>query len=114
MDMQAKRLFNRKLWRWYFILVIANLLDLAFTYFGLSHGIFSEANPLVRSHLFTLWPVAVKIGGLGLLALGIGAVLQSTLRRQRFVLRAVRLTTGVYAAVIVLHVLYLLTVIAAV
>ncbi len=110
MDGHAKLLFNRKLWRWYVALVIANVLDLAFTYFGLSHGFFYEANPLVASYIFTVWPLVVKFGGLALLALGIAAALRTTVRRQQRVLQVIRVTTGVYGVVIVLHVIYLLTV----
>ncbi len=112
--MPGTRLFNRQLWLWYFLLLIANELDLVFTYFGLSRGLFLEANPLVRPLLFTLWPVVVKFGGLALLAPCIAAVLRTTLWRQRLVLGMVQIATWVYGIVLLMHLLYLLTAIASV
>ena len=112
LDSHAKQLFTDKLWRWYTLLVIANMLDLVFTYFGLSHGFFYEANPIAQAHLYTLWPLAVKAGGLTLLAVGIYAALRTTRRprqRQLLAFGAVLLTMSVYGVVVVLHVVYLLS-----
>src|SRR2546426_3777467 len=41
--MDARHL-TRELWRWYILLLIANELDLAYTYVGLSRGAFLEGN----------------------------------------------------------------------
>ncbi len=111
-ETQTKLRFTDNVWRLYSLLVIANLLDLVFTYFGLGRGFFQEANPIAQAHLYTLWPLSMKAGGLTLLALGIYAALRTTRRsRQRRLLAfgAVALTVGVYGIVVVLHVVYLLT-----
>lgn len=111
MDLAAKLTFARHLWRWYSLLVIANLLDLVFTYFGLSHGFFHEGNPIVAAQLYTFWPMGIKAGGLALLALGIVAVLRTTRRprqRQMLAFKVVVATVGIYGFVIFLHVVYFL------
>lgn len=99
---------NRELWRWYILLFIANELDLVYTYFGLSRGVFQEANPLLRPHLFTLWPIMLKVVGLAGLALGIVAALQAGVKYQQRLLRVLRATTTVYVAILVMHLVYLL------
>ncbi len=112
MEIHAKQLFTSKLWRLYALLVIANMLDLVFTYFGLSHGFFQEANPIAQARLYTMWPMVMKAGGLSLLAVGIYAALRTTRRprqRQLLALGAVLLTVSIYGVVVVLHVVYLLT-----
>lgn len=106
--MDARRL-SRELWRWYILLLIANELDLVYTYFGLSRGVFLEWNPWLRPHLLTWWPIGVKVACLAALAVGIIAVLRAGLAGQQRVLRALRTATGVYAGVLVLHIVYLLT-----
>ncbi len=111
-EIHAKQLFTSKLWRLYALLVIANMLDLVFTYFGLSHGFFQEANPIAQARLYTMWPMVMKAGGLSLLAVGIYAALRTTRRprqRQLLALGAVLLTVSIYGVVVVLHVVYLLT-----
>jgi hypothetical protein len=107
--MQAKTLLHRELWRWYILLLVANELDLVFTYLGLSRGTFLEANPLVAPHLYTLWPLAMKLTALGGLALGIFAAVRANHRRLGYVLEAVRFATAVYAVILVAHVLNMLT-----
>ena len=107
--MQAKDLLSQELWRWYILLVIANELDLIFTYFGLSRGMFLEANPLVAPHLYTWWPVAMKIFPLAGLALGIFAAVRTGHHRLRHALGAIRLTTAIYTVIIVLHLLNFVT-----
>lgn len=107
--METGRLLNRELWRWYILLVIANELDLVYTYFGLSHGRFLEANPIIRPHLYTWWPIAMKAAGLAGLALAVALVLQMSLPRQRRVLEVLRLVTAVYVVVLVMHVVNMLT-----
>lgn len=111
-EIHPKQLLTSKLWRLYALLVIANMLDLVFTYFGLSHGFFQEANPFAQARLYTMWPMAMKAGGLSLLAVGIYAALRTTRRprqRQLLALGAVLLTVSIYGVVVVLHVVYLLT-----
>ncbi len=102
------RVLSRELWRWYILLLIANELDLAYTYFGLSRGAFLEGNPWMEPYLLTWWPIGVKAVCLAGLAVGIIAVLSAGLVRQQRVLRALRAATAVYAAVLVLHVVNLL------
>lgn len=99
---------SRELWRWYILLLIANELDLVFTYFGLSQGTFMEANPLVRPHLYTWWPLLMKLAPLAGLALGVYAVLGHGHHLQRRVLGALRLATAIYTIVLVMHVLHVL------
>lgn len=100
---------NRTLWRWYILLLVANYLDLAFTYMGLSQGTFFEANPLVRPHLYTWWPVLMKAAPLAGLALGVYAVLSHAQHLQPRVLSALRFATAVYTIVLALHVLHVLS-----
>lgn len=107
--MTAGRALSRELWRWYILLLIANELDLAYTYFGLSRGAFLEGNPWMEPFLLTWWPIGVKAVCLAALAVGIVAVLSTGLVRQERVLRALRAATVVYAAVLVLHLYNLLT-----
>ncbi|HEY3248361.1 MAG TPA: DUF5658 family protein [bacterium] len=99
---------NRQLWRWYLLLVIANELDLVYTYFGLGRGFFAEANPLVQPYLLTLWPIAQKILPLLGLAIGVMAVARSTDRRQERMLTVLQAVTAVYAVVAFMHVVNLL------
>lgn len=103
------RVLARELWRSYIVLLIANELDLAYTYFGLSRGGFLEWNPWLRPHLLTWWPIGVKVGCLAALGVGIFVILSAGLPRQQRVLRAMRVATAVYAGVLVLHVVNLLT-----
>lgn len=107
--MQTRTLPNRTLWRWYILLFIANYLDLAFTYMGLSRGNFFEANPLVRPHLYTWWPILMKLAPLAGLALGVYAVLSHAQHLQFRVLGALRLATAIYTLVLALHVLHVLS-----
>ncbi len=104
--MDARHL-TRELWRWYILLLIANELDLAYTYVGLSRGAFLEGNPWLGPLLLTWWPIIVKVICLAGLALGILVILEAGLPRQRRVLRVLRMATTIYTAVVVLHVVYL-------
>ena len=106
--MDARHL-SRELWRWYILLLIANELDLAYTYVGLSRGAFLEGNPWLGPLLLTWWPIIVKVICLAGLALGILVILEAGLPRQRRVLRALRMATAVYTAVLILHIVNLLT-----
>ena len=105
--MDARHL-TRELWRWYILLLIANELDLAYTYVGLSRGAFLEGNPWMGPLLLTWWPITVKVTALGGLGLGILVILEAGVPRQRRVLSALRMATAVYTAVLVLHVVNLL------
>jgi hypothetical protein len=107
--MRTQTLPDRMLWRWYLLLLVANELDLAFTYLGLSRGTFFEANPLVQPHLYTLWPIVMKLAPLAGLALAVFVVVSHAHHLQSRVLGALRLATAVYAVVLVLHILHVLT-----
>src|SRR5438093_13041809 len=100
--MDARHL-TRELWRWYILLLIANELDLAYTYVGLSRGAFLEGNPWLGPLLLTWWPIRVKVICLAGLALGILVSLEAGLPRQRRVLRARRMATAVCTARLILH-----------
>lgn len=91
------------------LLVIANELDLVYTYFGLSRGAFAEGNPMWRPLLYTAWPLTLKILALAGLALGIAALARTSLPRQQAVLQTLKLTTAIYAILLALHVVNLLT-----
>lgn len=109
MTVQTQVLPNRTLWRWYVLLLIANELDLAFTYLGLSQGTFFEANPIVRPHLYTWWPILMKLAPLAGLALAVYAVLSHAQHLQSRVLGALRLATAIYTIVLVMHMLHVLS-----
>lgn len=106
--MSAEPLLSRRLWRSYILLFIANELDLVYTYFGLGHGFFQEANPIVRPYLYTWWPIAMKIAALAGLALAIVAVVQAGRNTQQRMLGVMQLITAVYAIVLVMHLVTLL------
>ncbi|MDQ7843254.1 MAG: DUF5658 family protein [Armatimonadota bacterium] len=100
----GKRRPDGELWRWYAVLVIANELDLVFTYLGLSRGTFLEANPLVRPYLYTWWPFIMKLGPLAGLALAIAVVVRRGQRLHPRTLTAVRLAAVIYAGIVLLHI----------
>ncbi len=106
--MRNPPLLNRQLWRWYLLLVIANELDLVYTYFGLGRGFFIEANPLAQPYLLTWWPIAQKVIPLVGLGIAIAAVLRSTNYRQERVLTVLQAVTAVYAVLAFMHVVNLL------
>jgi hypothetical protein len=97
----------RGTWRLYVLLVIANELDLVFTYVGLNTGTFVEANPLMAPLLFTAWPMAMKFFPLAGLALALSAAVEGEPPRRR-AHGAVSAAAGVYAVVLILHVLNVL------
>lgn len=99
---------DRKLWRWYVVLLIANELDLVFTYLGLSRGTFLEANPLVRPYLYTWWPFVMKLAPLAGLALAIAVVVRRGQHLHPRTLTAIRLAAVIYGGILLLHVLTLL------
>jgi len=99
---------DRELWRWYVVLLIANELDLLFTYLGLSRGTFLEANPLIRPYLYTWWPFVMKLAPLAGLALAIIVVMRSHRQLHWRTLGALRLAAAIYAVILLLHVLTML------
>lgn len=101
--MTADVMLSRQLWRWYIVVFIANELDLVFTYFGLGQGFLHEANPLLRPHIYTLWPIAIKILALAGLALGIAAAVNAGFARKRRVLRVLHGVAAIYCFVLILH-----------
>src|SRR5437879_12950047 len=105
--MDARHL-SRELWRWYILLLIANELDLAYTYVGLSRGAFLEGNPWLGPLLLTWWPIAIKVICLAGLALGLLVILEAGLPRQPRVLPALRIATPGSPAVLILPLVNLL------
>lgn len=105
--MQTGASLHRDLWRWYASLLIANELDLVYTYVGLARGAFVEANPWLGPLLHTWWPIGIKAAALLLLAAGVALASRSAPTRQARVVRALRLAAVVYAGVLTLHLLYL-------
>lgn len=99
----AGRLLSRELWRWYIMLFIANELDLVYTYFGLNNGGFHEANPFLAPHLYSWWPIILKIVPLAGLALGVYVAIRSSQRRQMRVLSFLRIATAIYVVILVMH-----------
>lgn len=106
--MSPDTILNRQLWRWYVVLFIANELDLLYTYFGLGQGFFHEANPLLRPHLYTWWPITIKAVALAGLALGIAAAVRAAFHRRRRVLTVLRAVTAIYGIVLILHLVTLI------
>src|SRR3972149_2912486 len=88
---------------WYCVLVIANALDLLFTYAAAERGI-DEANVTLRPVLLTPWPPLVKLAALTLLAASLTSII-----RARGVpspaLRMVRLTAWIYLGGVIFHLL---------
>src|SRR5205809_7853177 len=99
--MDARHL-SRELWRWYILLLIANELDLAYTYVGLSRGAFLEGNPWLGPLLLTWWPIAIKVICLAGLALRTLVILEAGFPPPRRVLRALHGATAVYTALLIL------------
>lgn len=95
---------DRELWGWYGLLLVANVLDLALTYLGHGFGVVAEANPLVRPHLDTWWPLLMKLIPLGGLALGISVDARRGRLLRHPTLQAVRLATAAYGLILALHV----------
>ncbi len=93
---------SRTFWRWYSALLLANALDLLFTYTAIERG-FHEWNPLLQPMLLTPWLIVVKLAVFAPLAWG----LWHTVRRDRAirpVLSLLQSVTMVYLFVIALHV----------
>jgi hypothetical protein len=101
-------LLSKQLWRWYIVVFIANELDLVFTYFGLGQGFLQEVNPLLRPHIYTLWPITIKVLALAGLALGIAAAVNASFARKRRVLRVLHGVAAIYCIVLILHLVTIL------
>jgi len=99
----SPQLTLRHIWRWYWALLIANALDLLFTYAAAERGV-SELNLILRPILLTPWPTVLKFSSLALLGVGLTLVAPGGGRPAR-VLRLVRATAFIYLGVICLHVL---------
>jgi len=106
--MSPDAFLSRQLWRWYIIVFIANELDLVFTYFGLGQGFLQEVNPLLRPHIYTWWPITIKVVALAGLALGIAAAVHASFARKRRVLKVLHGVAAVYCLVLILHLVTIL------
>jgi hypothetical protein len=89
----------------YLLLVLANELDLTFTYVGLATGTFVEANPLMAPLLYTFWPIVMKHIPLAGLAVAIVAVALMRPGLRRRLQQALSLAATVYAGVLLAHAL---------
>ncbi len=92
---------SRKAWRWYWVLLLANALDLLFTYTAVERGI-EEWNPLLRPFLLTPWPALLKFAAFGILAYGLWQLAWRP-RSARRIGALVQSTAMMYLAVIVIH-----------
>ncbi|MGH2395912.1 MAG: DUF5658 family protein [bacterium] len=92
---------SRKTWRWYWVLLLANALDLLFTYTALERG-FEEWNPLLRPILLTIWPATLKLAAFAILAYGLWQLTRrpGAARRMAVLMQS---TAMVYLAVIAIH-----------
>ncbi len=92
---------SRNTWRWYWVLLLANALDLLFTYTAVERGI-EEWNPLLRPVLLTLWPPALKLAAFVVLAYGVWHLTHrpGAMRRVAVLMQS---TAVMYLAVIALH-----------
>lgn len=91
----------RNTWRWYWVLLLANALDLLLTYTAAERGI-EEWNPLLRPVLLTMWPPAVKFAAFAILAYGLWTLMQRPGGVRRISV-LVRSTALMYLAVIAIH-----------
>lgn len=89
-------------WRWYAALLLANALDLLFTYVAVERG-FEELNPLLRPILLTPWPAGVKMAVLVVLACGLWQVVRHA-RHPGRTLSLLQGATAVYLIVVAIHV----------
>jgi len=89
-------------WRWYWALLAANVLDLAFTYAAVGRGV-EEANRFLKPILLTPWPIAIKMSAFMLL--GAGLLQLSRARQPLRLLHIVRATALFYLGVLLFHLL---------
>lgn len=92
---------TRIFWRWYAALLLANALDLLFTYAAVERGI-GEWNPVMRPFVLTPWPPIVKLAAFALLGYGLWQVVRYG-RRPGTILVLLQSATVVYLVVIGLH-----------
>lgn len=92
---------TRIFWRWYAALLLANALDLLFTYAAVERGV-AEWNPIVRPFLLTPWPPLVKLAAFAFLGYGLWQVVRRG-RRPGTVLLLLQGATLIYLGVIGLH-----------
>ncbi|MGH2395665.1 MAG: DUF5658 family protein [bacterium] len=99
---------SRTTWRWYWVLLLTNALDLLFTYTAVERGI-EEWNPLLRPVLLTIWPVALKLAAFAVLGYGLWLLAQrpGTARRIGLLVQG---TAMMYLLVIAVHLIGLLLV----
>jgi hypothetical protein len=88
-------------------LLLANALDLLFTYVAAERGI-EELNPMLRPLLLTPWPTIVKSVVLALLAVSLCVIARRD-RSRLPVLSILRGAAFVYVALVAFHVVGLLT-----
>src|SRR3989304_5304499 len=91
----------RQPWHWYWVLVIANALDLLFTSTAAERGV-HEANVILRPVLLTPWPPLVKLAALALLAAGLTSIIRAR-RIPSPALRKVHLSGWIYLGVVIFH-----------
>ncbi len=96
----------KALWRWYAVLLLANALDLLFTYVAVERGI-EELNPVLRPLLLTPWPTVGKTVAFCLLAVSLWMIVKREGNRLP-VLSMLRGAAVAYLVVIVFHLLGLL------
>lgn len=94
---------GRTIWRWYSALLIANTLDLLFTYTAVERG-FQEWNPVLRPMLLTPWPAALKLTVLGLLGCALWQTVRRTQSSRSVSSLLLQSVTVVYLIVIAFHI----------
>ena len=104
--MSSSLKLTRTFWRWYAALLLANALDLLFTYTAAERGI-GEWNPIIRPFLLTPYPAVVKLVALCLLGFGLWQIVRQP-RRLKPILALLQGATLMYLLVIGLHVVGLL------
>lgn len=93
---------TRIFWRWYAALLLANAMDLLFTYAAVERGI-TEWNPVLRPFVLTPWPPVVKLAAFAMLGYGLWQTVRQG-RRPGTILLLLQAATLVYLVVIGLHV----------
>lgn len=91
----------RGIWRWYGVLLVANALDLLFTYVAVQRGV-GEMNWILQPILLTPWPTLLKFSALGLLGAGLLYIIPAG-RRPFRILQMVRVTALLYVGVLLFH-----------
>jgi hypothetical protein len=92
---------SRTTWRWYWVLLLTNAMDLLFTYTAVERGI-EEWNPLLRPFVLTAWPVALKCTAFLILGYGLWQLMQRP-RSARRISVMIQSTAMMYLAVIAIH-----------